>query len=516
MAYASPSARSQFDDVAAMFWHAVDCAPETIALIDEQRSLNYEQFGASAAALARHLLTFFDGNERVAIHLPNSIEANVAFLACLVAGAQAVMINPLYTEHELVRMLNVATPKVILTLAGSEGPAMEAAAQAGVDHVLVLGEGDLMLSALLADPGPRPDVVITPDTLANMVFTGGTTGEPKGVSRSHRSLMKVTENMQAAWPARLGEEVWLNVAPIAHVWGVHMGCLNPIYSHSPLVIVRRYKPADVLAAVEQHRVTMFSGGPSAIYVGLLASPALENTELGSIRVCPGGGSVFLMETLQAWESKVGLPILEAFGMTEGGPLTANPMDGTHRYGTAGRPLPGVELQIVDIDDFERQLPVGTAGEIRVRGETVVHRYWGHPDGHPDGWLATGDVGFVDEDGFLHIVDRKKDMIIVGGYNVYPSEIEEVLASQPTVAEAYVVGIPDERKGEVPVAFVILREDASATPEELASACETKLVAYKQPRAIHLVNSIPRTPANKVDKKALAQIARHNKLEHPTY
>lgn len=516
MAYASSSARSRFDDVAAMFWNAVDCAPETIALIDEERSLNYEQFGTSAAALARHLLTLLDGNERVAIHLPNSIEANVAFLACLVAGAQAVMINPLYTEHELVRMLNIATPKIILTLAGSEGPAMEAASRAGVDHVLVLGEGDLMLETLLADPGPRPNVVIMPETLANMVFTGGTTGEPRGVSRSHRSLMKVTENMQAAWPARPGEEVWLNVAPIAHVWGVHMGCLNPIYSHSPLVIVRRYKPADVLAAVERHRVTMFSGGPSAIYVGLLASPALEKTELSSIRVCPGGGSVFLMETLQAWEGKVGVPILEAFGMTEGGPLTANSMDGTHRYGTAGRPLPGIELQIVDIDDFERQLPAGETGEIRVRGETVVNRYWGQSAGHPDGWLATGDVGYLDEEGFLHLVDRKKDMIIVGGYNVYPSEIEEVLASHSTVAEAHVVGIPDERKGEVPVAFVILRDNSSGTTEELASACERKLVAYKRPRAIHLVNSIPRTPANKADKKALSQIARSNKLEHMTY
>lgn len=497
-------ARLHFDDAVAMFWHAVDAAGRGTALIDGDRQLTYEQYGRAVAALAQHLERLKVAGERVAILVPNSIESNVAVFAALNAGAQVVMLNPAYTEDELAPLMSAAAPRAVLVLAGSDAVARQAAAVQGVADVVALGEGELALDALLAASAPRPRPAIGPESPATLMFTGGTTGRPKGVFRSNRMLVDHVAGMNTAWPTRLDEEVWLNVAPISHVWGFQMGLMNPVYGRSALVIVPRYKPDTVLDALQRHRVTVFSGGPAAIYVGLLATPSFAKADLSALRLCPGGGSPFLLETLKAWEEAVGVPILEAFGMTEGGPITANPTDGTHRFGTVGRPLPGVELQIVDLEAPERPLAIGEAGEIRVRGASVSSRYWGEASGHPDGWLLTGDVGVLDADGYLRLVDRKKDMLIVGGFNVYPREIEEVLARHPAIIESAVIGTPDERKGEVPIAFVVVRA-AGATAEELAAYCAGKLVGYKLPKRVILVDALPKTAANKTDKKVLARL-----------
>lgn len=498
--------RQSFATVVDMFWDAVDVAGDRSALLDGDRSLSYRDYGAAVAALATRLIGIGVQQEPVAIMVPNSIEANVAIFAALVAGAQVALLNPAYGAGELAPLVAIARPKVVVTTEGGKAVAEKVAAAHGIETVLIIGADALAVPALVAAGTPRPAVAIDGDDLATLLFTGGTTGIPKGVDRPHRTLVEMVHGMHQAWPTRIDREIWLNVAPVFHVWGSLMGLLNPVYGRSPVVIVPRYQPDLVLDALERHRVTVFSGGPAAIYVGLLAAAGFDRADLSHLRICPGGGSPFLMETLTAWHARTGVPILEAFGMTEGGPICANPTDGAHRFGTVGRPLPGLEVSIAALDDAERAVPVGEPGEIRIRGSRVVHAYRGLGAGRPDGWLYTGDVGVFDADGFLRLIDRTKDMLIVGGFNVYPREVEEVLARHPAVAEAGVVGTPDERKGEAPVAFVRLRDGATATGDELMDHCAAHLVSYKRPRSVTVMDAIPKTPANKICRITLARLA----------
>lgn len=498
--------RAPFLTVIDMFWDAVDTAGERIALIDGDRTISYRGYGAAVAALANRLNAIGVAGERVAMLVPNSIEANVAIYAVLAARAQVALLNPGYAAQELAPLLEIARPRMIISATDGAEAALALAAAHGIAHVLVVGAGELAIDALVAEAAERPVASIAGDDLATLLFTGGTTGVPKGVDRPHCTLMETVHGMHQAWPTRIDREVWLNVAPVFHVWGLLMGCLDPVYGRSPVVILPRYQPDLVLAAIERHRATVFSGGPAAIYVGLLAAAGIDRTDLSSLRICPGGGSPFLMETLTAWSAKVGVPIVEAFGMTEAGPICANPTDGSHRLGTVGRPLPGLEVSIVALDDPECVVPNGERGEIRIRGSRVVTAYRGLGAGRADGWLYTGDVGLFDADGYLRLVDRTKDMLIVGGFNVCPREIEEVLAQHPAVAEAAVVGTPDACKGEVPAAFARLREGTTVEAAELVDYCAARLVTYKRPRSVSLIGTIPKTPANKICRKTLAALA----------
>lgn len=500
-------ARKHYLDAVAMFWDAVDAGGDRTAMIAGSRTLSYTDYGRAVSALAQRLAEAGAMGERVAVLIPNSLEANVAIFATLAAGGQVVLLNSSYSVAELSPMLASAAPRIVIVLEGSDDTAVAAARAGNIPEIITFGAQAVTLEALVAADTPWPRVEIDPDSLATLLFTGGTTGQPKGVDRTHRTLVETVAGMHSAWPTKLGDEMWLNVAPVSHIWGSLMGCMNPVYGHCPVVIVPRFRPDLVLDALVTNRVTVFSGGPAAIYVGLLAAPDFPEADLGALRVCPGGGSPFLLETLKSWQQATQVPILEAFGMTEAGPITANPVDGSHRFGTVGRALPGIEVQIVSLDDPERQMPTGETGEIRIRGSRVINRYRGEPSGHPEGWLYTGDVGLLDEIGFLRLVDRKKDMLIVGGFNVYPREIEEVLARHPAVAEAGVVGIADERKGEVPIAFATLRSGAGATAEEIAQYCAERLVAYKQPNRMILLEAIPKTQANKICRKTLASLAR---------
>ncbi|MDF2389604.1 AMP-binding protein, partial [Nostoc ellipsosporum NOK] len=303
--------RADFGTVVDMFWDAVDVAGGHIALIEGERTLSYRDYGAAVAALAARLAAIGVSRERVAILVPNSIEAKVAIYAALAAGAQVALLNPGYGADELAPLIDIARPKVIIAGADGARAARGLAAAHRIDHVLAVGEGDLSTPALVAQAATRPAVRIDRGDLATLLFTGGTTGVPKGVDRPHGTLVEMVHGMHQAWPTRIDQEVWLNVAPVFHVWGSLMGCLNPVYCRSPVVIISRYQPDLVLAALERHRVTVFSGGPAAIYVGLLAAAGIDRTDLSSLRICPGGGSPFLMETLTTWYARTGVPILEA-------------------------------------------------------------------------------------------------------------------------------------------------------------------------------------------------------------
>ena len=500
--------RKEYSDVVTMFWDTVDACPDQVALIEGDRRLSNAQFGNAVASLAARIGKVVSPSGRVAIYLPNSIEANIAIYAALSAGAEISMANAEYTQRELDTLFKIAPPDLVLAEEGNSEVAGDAASNADVPLITV-GEGGVTIAQLLETPVARPEVEITGDSPCIIMFTGGSTGAPKGVRRNHRSEMGVIKGMHTAWPTRVHEEVWLNVAPVSHVWGIHMGCFNPVYGRSTLVVIPRFLPDVVAGLMEEHRVSVFSGGPAAIYQGLLAAPEVD---LSALWLCPGGGSVFARQTLTRWEAKTGQPILEAFGMTEGGPLTAQPLDGTHQYGTAGLPLPGIEVAIAALDDSGRRLPPNENGEILIRGERVIDQYMGLPPVAEDGWLPTGDIGYLTSDGFLVIVDRKKDMLIVAGFNVYPSEIEDVLSMIPDVSDAAVVSAADDRKGEVPFAFVAASPGSGVTEEVMLNHCAEHLTSYKIPQAVVVLDELPKTPARKPDKKRLGELAEQFKQE----
>jgi long-chain acyl-CoA synthetase len=298
----------------------------------------------------------------------------------------------------------------------------------------------------------------------------------------------------------------LNVAPMFHIWGLEYATWVPIYSHGTLVMVPRYDPDKVVAGLSEHRVTVFAGGPAPIYMGLLASPLFDRADLSALKYCLSGGAPCPEDLHRQWLERTGCPLLEGWGMTEGAPFCLNPYDDQRKILSVGNPVPETEVEIVDLESGERVLPLGEAGEVRVRGPQIMLGYRNNPEETAqtlrNGWLYTGDIGYVDADGFLFLVDRKKDMIIVGGYNVYPREIDEVLFNHPKIREAATVGKPDQRLGEVVVAFVVLRADQELSEEEFFGYCKENLVKYKRPVEVHFIDALPRTGTNKINRLAL--------------
>ncbi len=299
---------------------------------------------------------------------------------------------------------------------------------------------------------------------------------------------------------------FLNVAPLFHVWGYYYSLVNPIYLGATLVLVPAYKPAVLLAEFERHRITVFAGGPPVFYVGLRANENFKRTDFSSLRYCLSGGAPCSEELVRAWERETGCALLEGIGMSEGAPIALNPIAGPRKVLSVGVPPPATDVEIVDLESGARVLPLGERGEIRVRGPQFVSGYRNRPDetatAFRDAWLHTGDIGMFDDDGFLFVVDRKKEMILVGGYNVYPREIDEVLAAHPAVLEVATVGVPDEFSGEAVKAFIALKPGATAAAEELDAWCRERLVKYKVPKSFELVVALPKSSVGKIDKLKL--------------
>ena len=302
----------------------------------------------------------------------------------------------------------------------------------------------------------------------------------------------------------------LNVAPQSHIWGLGMTLLSPLLGANTIVNMPRYRPDLVLEALARHRVTIFAGGPSTIYNGLMGVPEFADAELGRLRRCFGGGAPFAAETLRAWERLTGVGIHEGYGMSEAAPLTGCPIGVPAKIGSAGLPVPETEVEVVDLGTGTRVLAAGETGELRFRGPQVISHYWNRPEETAaairDGWIHTGDIGFVDAEGWVHIVDRKKDMVIVGGYNVYPREIDEVLFAHPAAQEAATIGVPDDRWGEALRAYVVLRPGQSVSVADLAAWCAERLAKFKRPSGLSIEAALPKTPARKIDKMALRQRA----------
>jgi long-chain acyl-CoA synthetase len=482
-------------------------SPAAIALVDGDRSMTYAQYLNAVSRFAHELAAQGARRSRVALVAGNSLEMAVAMFAIHAAGAQCVPINPIYTAREIHHILTDAEP--VAVVCGDDVPELvgEQVTALGLPLITV-GRATRRL-----DQGTRPAELPPlphPDDLATLQYTGGTTGVPKGVNISHRQLAVNISQREAALPTRPDDEVILCVMPLFHVFAVAM-CLHlACYCRGTLLIHPRYRPDWVLEALSRQRVTRLPAGPT-VFIGLMGHEDFAKTDFSRLRCCYSGSAPLPAETLERWRRITGTTILEGFGQTEAGPvLTYVREGGTVKPGSAGPVLPLTELQIVDTETGRRVLGLGERGEIRARGPQIMSGYRNRPEETAealrDGWLYTGDIGELDEDGYLWVRDRKKDMVIVGGYNVYPREIEEVLHAHPAVREAAAIGVADSYRGEVVRAYVVASPDSGVSAETLLAYCCDNLAKYKVPTAIELVDQIPKTTVGKINKAALRQMA----------
>jgi len=502
----------QHESLAHMLLAAVDAQPDLPAIILEQQRISYAELGRAVAGLANWLAAAgAKRGERVMLLMANSIEMTAALNAVWATGAQVAPINPFLTPSELKKQLGDVQACAIVSDKVSEEKAAQVAAQFNIPNKLTLGAGGTTLDAWKADKALALDRSRFPkaDDFALLIFTGGSTGVPKGVNHTHRALLYSVLQHVTVWPCKFGQERFLNVAPMFHIWGLGYSTLVSIYAQSTLVMVPRYDADKVVQGLSDHKITVFAGGPAPIYMGMLASPVFAKADLSHLRYCPSGGAPCPEELHREWLEKTGQPILEGWGMTEGAPFCLNVYSGGKRkLLSVGNPVPGTELQVVDLENGDRVLPQGERGELRVRGPQMGAGYRNQPEEtartYRDGWVHTGDIGYVDEEGFVFLVDRKKDMVIVGGYNVYPREVDEVLFKHPKIREAATVGKRDPRLGEVLVAFVVLDEGAQLTKDEFFEYCKTEMVKYKRPVEVHFVDALPKTGTNKINRRALRE------------
>ncbi|MCC6009347.1 MAG: AMP-binding protein [Rhodobacteraceae bacterium] len=491
-----------FESVVHMLAEAAGTAPDREALVCGAVRLSYAAYAGAVEGVARLLVGAGAGpGTRVALILPNGPDLAIGIYAAMATGAQAVPLNPAYTLHELGPILEDAAPTITLAapaLAARLAPLM---ARLHLPEALAVGPGGLRLDEVAGDADGLP---LPPgDGLGLLQYTGGTTGRPKGVESRHSAFALNVSQRDALVPTRLDAERTLIMTPLYHVYATAMGLYLAAHARGTMVLLPSYSAEAALEAVERERITFFAGSPT-IYHGLLNSPALERTDFATLECCFSGSAALPEATLAAWARATGASICEGYGQTEGGPVLAtNPRSGPHKPGSVGVAVPGTELRIVDPADPARDLPAGEVGEILARGPQLMEGYRNRPEETAEalrgGWLHTGDLGCLDSEGYLSIRDRKKDMVVVSGYNVFPREIEEALLSHPAVHEAAAFGLPHPRKGEVVAARVVA---PGADPEDLRAHLAERLVRYKLPAEIVLVADLPRTPVGKTDKAAL--------------
>jgi long-chain acyl-CoA synthetase len=495
-----------------MLWHAVEGRPDTVAVIYQERSITYREFGRAANGLSALLRALDLEPGPIVIMMPNSIEMDVALMAAMGVGAQVAPVNPFFTAAEVGKVLDGFGTRAILCDQSSREKANAVAENIGISHVVTVGEGGASLSQWISNANLdfRPAKMPLADDLALSIFTGGTTGIPKGVNHTHRGLMWGLIQHVSVWPIPFGEGVFLNVAPMFHIWGLTYATWVPIFTAGTLVMIPKYDPDEIVKGLAEHRVSIFAGGPAPVYIGLLTSPLFDKVDLSALKYCPSGGAPCPEHLHREWLRRTGCPLLEGWGMSEGAPFCLNRYDGERKLLSVGNPVPETEVEIVDLETGTRVLPMGEAGEVRVRGPQMMLGYHNKPDETAyalrDGYMYTGDIGYVDADGFLFLVDRKKEMIIVGGFNVYPREIDEVLFNHPAIREAATVGKSDDRLGEVVVAFVAVEPGAELDEAGFFAYCKQNLVKYKRPVEVTFIDALPRTRTNKIDRITLRAIA----------
>ncbi|MGW2693203.1 long-chain-fatty-acid--CoA ligase [Streptomyces sp. NPDC001296] len=476
--------------------------PERPALRLDTQVTTYAELDERSARVAALLRA--EGvhpGDRVALMLPNVPEFVVLYYGILRAGAIVVPMNPLLKAREIGYQLGDSGAALLFEWYRAPGEGAQGAAAAGTRHIVVEPSS---LAGLLSGHEPLAAVAETAgDDVAVLLYTSGTTGRPKGAALTHAGLRHNTEVNTEHVQRMTAQDVVVGCLPLFHIFGQICAMSVAVHSGASLTLIPRFDPATVLEAVVRDGATVFDGVPT-MYAALLQHPA--EVDVPTLRMCLSGGASLPVEVLHGFERRFGCTVLEGFGMSETSPVvTFNHLDRPRKAGSIGTPIQDVEVRL--LDEEGRDVGPGEVGELAVRGPNVMKEYWNLPEATaaaiPDGWLRSGDLARQDEDGFLYIVDRKKDLIIRGGYNVYPREIEEVLHEHPAVALAAVVGVRHERLGEEVAAAVVLREGAQAGAEELQQFVKDRVAAYKYPRMVWLVDALPTGPTGKILKREIS-------------
>lgn len=476
-------------------------------ILGDGRVWTYGDVGRASGRIANLLVSLgLKPGDRVAAQVEKTAEALVLYLATLRAGLVYLPLNPAYQRHELEHFLGDARPGLFVCRPAMRALADELAARCAVPHVLELGDdgrGSLIdAAAPMADAfATRPR---TRDDLAAILYTSGTTGRSKGAMLSHGNLAHNARTLHAYWRFAPGD-VLLHMLPIFHVHGLFIACHCALLNGSPMLWEPKFDAARALHLLPES--TVFMGVPT-YYVRLLLDPAFGTAACRAMRLFISGSAPLLKETFEEFRRRTGHTILERYGMTEGGMFTSNPYAGERRGGTVGFPLPGTELRIVD--NHGAEVAPRTVGNIQVRGDNVFVGYWGMPEKTreeftADGFFRTGDMGSRDGEGYVAISGRSKDLVITGGLNVYPKEIEEVIDALPGVVESAVIGLPHPDFGEA-VTAVVVRQDsaagASLSEDGIIEAVRRELAGFKVPKKVHLVADLPRNAMGKVQKNVL--------------
>jgi long-chain acyl-CoA synthetase len=483
--------------VLALLRDAAHRAPDHEALVFGGVRLTYRAYLQAVTGLASELRAVAGPDSRIALLCANSADAAVATLAIQAAGAVFCPMNAAYTRRELLAILTDCRPSVAVCDAACAPLVRELSAETGIAHVVMLDGG--MGRFLVANaPLTLPD----PDAPGMIQYTGGTTGRPKGVMLTHRAIATNVLQREVFLSTRNSDR-FLCMMPLFHSFALAMNLYQALVCAGTLVILPRYRPDWVVAVLTAERITVLPAG-ATVFTGLLGYDGFAAADLRHLRVCYSGASALPADILRRWEQVTGAPVYEGYGQTEAGPiLTYNSPLFPMKPGHVGKPLPGTEVQIVDSRTGE-PVPGGQPGEIRARGPQIMTGYWNRPEetgaSLRNGWLHTGDIGAIDADGHLAILDRLKDMVITGGYNVYPREVDDVLMLHPAVAEAASFGVPDTYRGEVLHARVVLRRPAAV--EDILTHCRGNLAKYKVPVSLTVVEAIPKTSVGKIDKAAL--------------
>jgi long-chain acyl-CoA synthetase len=466
--------------------------------------------------------------DRIAVMMPNLLAFPIAFLGIIRAGAAQVNVNPLYTPRELEHQLNDAGVSIMVIFAGSSATAAEVLASTPLETVITVGPGDGSAAALPSLPvDPRlsgalafsdtlaegaklalDPVDLNGDDLLFLQYTGGTTGLSKGASLSHRNLVANTEQFKAAMSSAppSAEDVIVTAIPLYHIFALMVNFITYFSVGADNWLVANPRDIDgFVQTLNQAKPSVFMG-VNTLYAGLVAHPKITEVDFSNLRLSGGGGAAVIAATSAKWRQITGQIIREGYGLSETSPvLSFNPMYLTEFSGTTGLPMPSTDIKLLDEDGSE--VGIGEAGEICAKGPQVMTGYWEKPEANAaaftaDGYFRTGDVGVFDEKGFLKIVDRKKDMIIVSGFNVYPNEVEAVATACPGVMECACIGVPDEKTGEAVKLFVVKAPNATLTNEDLVTHCRKEMTAYKTPRIVQFIDALPKSNVGKILRREL--------------
>jgi long-chain acyl-CoA synthetase len=493
--------------------------PDRHFIISDEESLTFAEFNSKVAKLANVMASFgVKKEEPVGLYLPSCPRIPVGYYACQKLGAIAVPMSVMNRDREISAVVRATDMRVMLTAPATFPYAEEVRKKFGKpETLLTIGgavEGGVNCDALMADaPADFSDVPCSPHDAAALFFTSGTTGEPKGAIHTQGSQYATLRDMGVFNRFRWADEVLLDALPLFNNFGATCMMNAAVFSGATIVMLERWDTERVLDGIARHKATYIAGSPT-MFVYLLREYNPKRHDLSSLRLAVTGGAPVSPNIVEQFQHEVGVPLVEAYGSTEvTGYVTAEPVVGIRKRGSAGLPIGGTRIEIVD--DHGKVLGPDEIGEVRISGDVVGGGYWRDPETTsraftPQGWLS-GDLGYLDSDGYLYIVDRKKDVIISGGFNIYPLEVEDLLYTHPKVGVCALIGLPDEEKSEIPVAVVIPKAGETIDAKEIIGFCRAHVSAYKAPRAVYTLEEMPLGPSGKILKRKLRDWANEGKI-----